>query len=271
MEKSILFREIAEWLHPSDFYQLLLQLSNDAEENDLITVPYYEHSPVIQRGDAQRGEVTPLKRVLQTCRYWGLEQKDWPDEIGDVLWGKGYWDGVEEIVDQLYPTMYVGNKLYQIVIHGHLRALQYYHEHVRHWDEWTCSLAARHGQLKSLQYAHEHGCPWNEDTCKWAAAYGHLECLRYAHEQDCPWDLWTCITAANCGQLECLQYAHEHGCPWNEYTCWCAAEYGELECLQYAHEQCCPIDRNVCMQVAREVNRENIIHYLLEHFPELNS
>ena len=80
---QFLFKDIAEWLHPSQFYRLLIQLSHDAEEDDLINVPYYVSSLHIQRGEEE-----PLKRVLQTCRYWGLELQDWPDELCHILWGK---------------------------------------------------------------------------------------------------------------------------------------------------------------------------------------
>ena len=107
---QFLLKDIAEWLHPSQFYQLLLQLSHDAEENDLVTVPYYESSPVIQQGNEDQ-----LHRVLQTCRYWGLELQDWPDELCHVLWGPGYWTEMEEIVHRLYPTLYIGTDIYDII------------------------------------------------------------------------------------------------------------------------------------------------------------
>ena len=230
---QILFRDIAEWLHPSDFYQLLLELSNDADENDLVTVPYYEHSHVIQQGDADQ-----LKRVLQTCRYWGLELQDWPDELCYVLWGiGGYWYGIDKIVHQLYPTLSIGPYIYSISVNDNLRALQYAHEQDCPWTDYTCIKAASKGHLQCLQYAHEHGCPWNESTCSHAAWKGQLVCLQYAHEHGCPWNVWICCNAARNGQLECLQYAHEHGCP---------------------------IDWNDCRRVAQQ---HNIIHYLLEHQP----
>ena len=262
---QFLFRDIAEWLHPSDFYQLLLQLSHDAEEDDLITVPYYEISPVIQQGNEDQ-----LHRVLQTCRYWGLDIKDWPDEICHVLWGPGYWDGMEQIVYHVFPTILIGTDVYTIVCDGNLRALEYQIKHGCKRREMICKDAAENGQLECLQYAHEHGCLWDEWTCYRAAKYGQLECLKYVHEHGCPWDERTCSKAAKYGHLDSLQYAHEHGCRWNEMTCSNAADNGQLECLQYAHEHGCPIDRNVCMQVAREMNRENIIHYLLEHQPQLS-
>ena len=257
---QFLFRDIAEWLHPSDFYQLLLQLSHEAKEDDLITVPYYEITPVIQPGDADQ-----VHRVLQTCRYWGLERKDWPDELCHVLWGKGTWKEMEEIVHQLYPTMYIGNNLEKIMIDGNLRALQYQHKHGCLWTAWTCSEAALHGQLECLQYLHEHGCPWTEWTCNNAARNGQLECLKYAHEHGCHWTQYTCNGAARNGQLECLQYAHEHGCPWDERTCSSAAQQGQLECLQYAHQHGCPINWKECIRIARQYNITNLLHYLLEH------
>ena len=234
---QFLLKDIAEWLHPSDFYQLLLQLSHDAEEDDLITVPYYEISPVIQRGEEET-----LKRVLQTCRYWGLEMKDWPDELCYILWGKGGWNGIDKIVDQLYPTMTIGNNNMQIMLEGNLRALQYLHEHhVIRWHPSICIYAVENGQLECLQYAHEHGCPWNENTCSHAALHG---------------------------QLECLKYAHEHGCPWYESTCSGATLNGHFECLQYALEHGCPIYWKDCLIIARNRENENILHYLLDHLPQ---
>ena len=140
----------------------------------------------------------------------------------------------------------VSNILDESVKNGHFEIVKWSHENGCHWDEQTCSCAARNGHFEILKWLHENGCPWDNNTSANAAECGHFEILRWSRENGCPWNEWACRRAALIGHLEILKWLHENGCPWDSWACQNAAENGHFDVLQYLHENECPCRVDDC-------------------------
>ena len=136
------------------------------------------------------------------------------------------------------------------------------------WDEMPIIETARSGHLEMLKYCVANNCRTNPYACECAAKNGHLECLKHLHEEaEAPWDWRVASEAAKNNHLRILEYLVH--CKYDKFDstfpCKYAAKYGHLDCLKYLREVArAPWDCEA-VQLARERNRRECLHYLLEN------
>ncbi len=146
--------------------------------------------------------------------------------------------------------------------YGRLKILKYLRKRGYTIDHTTPCAAATGGSLECLKYLHESNCPWDSVVCFSAAQNGHLECLKYAHENNCPWDVNTTTGAAFGGHIDCLKYAITNQCPQSESAFIWGSAGGQLECLKYLHQVNSAWDRQLCLNIAKNNNRLEIIKWI---------
>ena len=136
------------------------------------------------------------------------------------------------------------------------------------WDEMPIIETARSGHLEMLKYCVANNCRTNPYACECAAKNGHLECLKHLHEEaEAPWDWRAAPEAAKNNHLRILEYLVH--CKYDKFDSTFpgkyAAKYGHLDCLKYLREVArAPWDCEA-VQLARERNRRECLHYLLEN------
>ena len=96
--------------------------------------------------------------------------------------------------------------------------LRWARENGCHWNEQTCTAAAKGGHLNVLMWAIENGCPVSQAAFDSAAKSGRIDMLALAREVrgGLFWDDDLCTRAASESQFAALEWLLENGCPWRD-------------------------------------------------------
>lgn len=160
-----------------------------------------------------------------------------PTNVLSTVVENGHTEMVRYLLDN-HVDMGIREAVYSAVKFGKVPILQLLHTgYAQPLQSELCELAMQYGHVKCLQYLHEHGVAWGNTNTDEAAKNGHYDCLVYAHEHGCAWGPNTCENAITSGHLCCLQYAHTHGCPWNAKMYRDRSVYRHRSCSAYVDKQ----------------------------------
>lgn len=132
-------------------------------------------------------------------------------------------------------------------------------------DEDICTCAASKGHLKALEYAHEHGAIWDDNTSSMAAMKGHVDCLQYVHQHGCK--IPANILLKSASSMECIEYVIQYiDATWHPDFIYQLIVQNQdhdilYEKIRYLHERYdCPISyRNIYLNDLSPKVREYIL------------